>query len=1062
MKSIQLPALFAATLFVASGLLFLIEPMIARMVLPYWGGTSSVWTTCMLFFQGTLLLGYIYAHAVPERLGMRRHAVMHLFFMCALMLLLPVSAGLAPTMARWSYSVLGLLLTLTFAVGLPFFVLSASGPLLQRWFSSTGHSTSGDPYYLFAASNLGSMLALLSYPFEIEPAYTLDRQSRWWTAGYALLVLLTAGCVYFLKPDAGPSQEENALEAATHKHAPTWKERGWWVLLAAIPASLMLSVTMYLTTDLAAIPLLWVVPLAIYLLTFVIASMIPRFLARGPLAHALPLVVLILVISLLSEATEPLWLIMVVHLVGLFWIGLVCHGEVFRTRPAARWLTEFYLWLGLGGFLGGAFNALLAPMIFTSQLEYPLVLTLLSFQPLRNPPRAKKRKKQQEAEEEIIEELEVIPEEAPAPVAANAAAQVTPAANAVANVPAKPPIANVPAANTPARPPASSVPARPVVAPAANSQARPPAANLPSTPAQTPVANAPGSPPRPPAANAGVPQRTPAANAPAAGQTAAAKAQGTPAPTPVANAPGSPPRPPAANAGVPQRTPVANAPAAGQTAAAKAQGAPVQPPVANAPGSPPVPTPVANAPGSPPPRPAVANAPGAPPGPPVANASRPAATAPAPSASASAPAAGAPPQEGEKIDIIEEVLDEADDDRDPDDEDLPVLEDVSEPLLSKMIWFALTTANRLLNKEPPPEGWHKTLAESPLVRYGQGPLLLAIVMVILSAVARYKELPPGPSSNGLTLAIPALICFFFVDNARQFGLGIVTLLLFASTFHGLHGTVEYRTRSFFGIHSVTYDSNKKLRALIHGNTVHGRQSLDERYQKEPLTYYHPSGPMGRFFQDALKNDKRLDRVALVGMGTGSLAYYGKAGQHWTFFEIDPSVVHIARDTGLFTFIKDSAAKIDVVVGDARLELAHSPDKFGLIVLDAFSSDAIPTHLLTREALAGYRAKLTENGMLAFHVSNRYLDLVPLLQNLAAQAQPPLHCLVWPQVEIEDDLRARGKEPSTWVVLTPNKKDIDLLARSGLWQLRPGDPKGTIWTDSGAIDLLKVWRKEEPK
>lgn len=719
--------LFVLALFVAALLLFLVQPLFARLVLPLLGGTPAVWTTCMVFFQAALLTGYAYAHVLPAWLGVRRHALLHLALMVAVLLVLPVAlpSGWAPP-ADGS-AILWLLGVLTVSVGLPFFVVATSGPLLQCWYAQTRAASAGDPYFLYAASNAGSLLGLLCYPLLLEPLLPLADQGRVWTAGYLALLLLIGGCAVAVWRSERPA----AQGEATFRLRVGFRE-GRWVLLAFVPSSLLLSVTTYLTTDVAAIPLLWVVPLALYLLTFIAAFNRWPPLPLTFLARWAPLVVLVVTLAMLTEATEPVWLLVPLHLLALVWLGLVCHGQLARERPPAEELTAFYLWLAVGGVLGGVFNALLAPLLFDRLLEYPLVLVLAC------------------------------------------------------------------------------------------------------------------------------------------------------------------------------------------------------------------------------------------------------------------------------------VL-------------LPPF-------------------------RPRPEGESMTLRDV-LLPAGLGVLTLALI-----GGARIAHLPPGQLSIAVIFAAPTVLCYTLHERPLRFGLGIGALLLASAFYPGIYGTVDHRERSFFGVHRVTRDPTGTFRQLIHGNTVHGQQFLDPARRGEALTYYHRTGPAGRTLL-ALRGDPRLQRLAFVGLGAGALASYGEEGQRWTFFEIDPSVIHVARDTGQFTYLADSAAEVDVVRGDARLTLARSEERFGVIVVDAFTSDSIPMHLLTREALRVYREHLTPDGLLLFHVSNRYLELEPVLAALAVDADPPMLCLSW-----DDHManRENGKLRSQWVLLASAEADLAAMKQRMLWgrvQPTPGVP---VWRDDYS-DLLSVFR-----
>jgi hypothetical protein len=732
-------ALFTLTLFVSAALLFVVQPLFARMVLPLLGGTPAVWNTCMVFFQAVLLAGYAYADAAPARLGARRQAALHLGLLLLPWLVLPIAIP-----AYWPppdalHPAVWLLGLLAVAVGLPFFVVSTSGPLLQRWFAGTAHPAARDPYFLYAASNLGSMLGLLSYPFVLEPSLTLSWQSRLWAAGYAALCVLTAGCAaVVLRSRPAPAPAPKAAPAPQTPPPLTAGRRARWVLLAFVPSSLLLSVTTYLTTDIAAIPLLWVLPLALYLLTFILVFARRRLVPAWFWRRSMPLVVLLVVLALLSEATEPLALVIGLHLLGLFWVGMVCHGLLAEDRPPAARLTTFYLCLSLGGVLGGLFNALVAPLLFPTVLEYPLVLVLAC---LLRPGAAK------------------------------------------------------------------------------------------------PAADAPGR---------------------------------------------------------------------------------------------------------------------------------------------------------RRLDVL-----------------LPAA-----------------------------------------VGAGTAALVLA---------AQASGLEPGPASVAVMFAAPLVVCYTFLERPVRFGLGVGALLLAGSLYRGVHGTPLHLTRSFFGVHRVTLSPSKAFRELVHGNTVHGRQSTDPARARAALTYYHRTGPAGRLMT-ALRGDPRLRRVGLVGLGAGSLATYAEGGQHWTYFEIDPAVSAIADDPRWFTFCRDARARgvdLDVVLGDARLTLARSPDRFGVLVVDAFSSDAIPVHLLTREALRVYRAHLDDDGVLAFHLSNRYLDLEPVLAELAADADPPLRGYVWDDRVVGQAEKEEGKLPSVWVILARDGARLGPVVSADPWVPLHRRPGLAVWTDDYS-NLISVF------
>jgi hypothetical protein len=724
-----LPLLFGLALLLSAALLFVLEPLVARLVLPLLGGTPAVWNTCMVFFQVELLAGYAYAHAAPAGLGVRRHAAVHLGLLLLPFVVLPVAlpAGWPPPTSAPPF--LWLLGVLVAAVGLPFFAVAATGPLFQRWFSATGHPAGRDPYFLYAASNAGSLGGLFLYPLVLEPALPLAAQGRLWTAGYALFVLLATACAFVLRRSPAAAEQPEEAEQASPL---TRTRRLRWLLLGFVPASLMLSVTTYLTTDVAGVPLFWVVPLALYLLTFVLAFARRQLVSPRALGRWLPLLAVVVVVALLTEATEPATLLMAVHLTVLFWVGLFCHGLLAEDRPPAGWLTEFYFWLAAAGVLGGMFNALLAPLLFSSVVEYPLVLVLACA--LRPGPGGRR--------------------------------------------------------------------------------------------------------------------------------------------------------------------------------------------------------------------------------------------------------------------ILDVVL----------------------------------------------------------------PAVLGLSTVGLVLGVQSTGLGPGPWSVGAMFGVPLLVCYTFVDRPIRFALALGAVLLAGSFYHGVYGTTEHRARSFFGIHRVTVDPTGSYRVLVHGNTIHGRQSLDPARRREPLTYYSREGPIGCVF-DHLDNGHRFHQVAVVGLGCGVLSCYARPGQQWTYYEIDPAVVSIARDSGLFTFCRDSPTPPAIVLGDARLQLARAEERYDLLVIDAFSSDAIPVHLLTREAIALYRSRLAEGGVLAFNISNRFLDLEPVLGDLATDAG--LANLALEQVRMTPKDYQQGRSPSHWVVLAEDERTLAPLKRTSPWGKIEPRPGRRVWSDdySNLLEVLNGWGDE---
>ena len=366
---------FTLAVFLSAALLFVVEPMVGKMVLPILGGAPAVWTTCLLFFQVALLLGYLYAHWLSRSLAPRRSAWLHLTLLALAAATLPVALPAAEgapeaSPVRW------LLLALVAAVGAPFVLVAATGPLVQSWFAELDHPDAADPYFLYAASNLGSFAGLLAYPFLLEPFVSLRPQRLAWSVGYFVLaaVIAVAGALVWragrAQRPAPAAADPAAPGAGARVAAPVWR----WLLLAFVPSSLLLAVTTHVTTDVAAVPLLWVLPLALYLLSFVITFARRPLIPTAIAGRWLPLGVLLCVSAQLWATGGPLWLTLLLDYGLLFLAAVLCHGELARLRPPASRLTEFYLWVARGGALGGVFNAVIAPHVFTSVAEYPLAV----------------------------------------------------------------------------------------------------------------------------------------------------------------------------------------------------------------------------------------------------------------------------------------------------------------------------------------------------------------------------------------------------------------------------------------------------------------------------------------------------------------------------------------------------------------------------------------------------------------------------------------------------------------------------------------------------------------
>lgn len=753
--------LFTCAILLSAILLFLVEPMFARMVLPRLGGSPAVWNTAMLFYQVALLLGYLYAHLVTTRLRVRRQTALHAALLVLPFLVLPLGlpAGWAPP--TQTSPIPWLLAVMLLRVGPPFVILSATSPLLQKWFAGTGHRAARDPYFLYAASNAGSLLGLLSYPFLIEPRLRLGEQSWLWLAGYGLLAVLLFSCAALVWRLARPGRSLAAASSAADPGSadiltgeaaqvsplvdkgdasPTGGEhisharRAWWVLRAFVPSSLMLSVTTYLSTNLTPFPLLWVVPLALYLLTFILAFGIRSRLFLRLLPFALVIGLVPLGASIANLISVPLWGLIALHLSAFFLAALACHGALAADRPSPQHLTEFYLWMSAGGALGGAFNALLAPLLFTSVEEYPLGLVLACL-------------------------------------------------------------------------------AMPALARGAQKRY--------------------------------------------------------------------------------QR------------------------------------------------------------------------------------------------------------------------------------WLDLGL-----------------------------PLLVAgLSLAMIEVTRRYSFAFPWIEPS-LKFGLPLLLTLAFLPRPLRFGLGIAAFTLVNVWHMGLLSRPLYVERSFFGVSRVVADEGAKRHLLMHGDTLHGSQSLEPERRCQALTYYYRTGPIGQVFSVWVGERKN---IAIVGLGTGSLAAYSRPGQAWTFYEIDPAVARIARDPRLFTHLSDCAPGARIVLGDARLSLTRAAKgEYDLIVLDAYSSDAIPVHLITREALSLYLDKLAPGGLLAFHISNRYLDLDPVVAALAQDAG--LTAVVQSDLAVSEEETALGKTGSHWALVARRTADLGPLGNDTRW--RPLEPRPGLgpWTDdySSIVSVLR-WR-----
>jgi len=845
----RVTTLFAITLFWSAALLFWVEPMVGKLVLPQLGGAPAVWNTCMVFFQAMLLAGYAAAHWLTGRLSPRAQLVTHLALLLVALATLPITLNESAAAPWQHWPTAWLLLQLLVKVGPAFFVLALTTPLLQRWFAASAQADARDPYFLYAASNLGSFVALLGYPLFIELNWPLREQAWLWMAAFIAMPLLVLACGA-KNARAGDLQSPSAPAAAEPSgdcKSPALSRRLHWAVCAAVPSSLLLGVTTYITTDIASMPLLWVLPLALYLLTFVFVFARRQFFSARLLSRALPIGALALAYQMCAGLSEPAWLVMGLHLVVFFIAAMVCHARLAADRPEPEHLTEFYLWMSLGGVLGGLFNTLLAPVLFNSVVEYPLALMAACWLRLE----ATRATVQRDAPMAAA----VLPHPNPLPLGEGTATSTRRATEHASSNPALTAFLPLPAGE------------------------------------------------------------------------------------------------------------------------GRGEGESVRKPTA------PIPT-------------------------------------------------------------------------------------------SDLLW----------------------------------PVCLAVLTAALAAFLPPTKLVPNQIQSVVIFGLPLLLCFLLVDVPRRFALGLGAVFLGSAFFTGGFGKTLHVERNFFGVTRVTLSPNGDARQIVHGRTIHGRQFLDAARSAEPLTFYHRDGPLGdvfKVFEAARTNvaaapsprpsppvgarektaraggfqpppteplqpsvsSQPTDggwkpparHVGVIGLGAGSMAAYARAGERWTFYDIDPSVLRIAQNTNYFTYLARSAAtETRLVEGDARLRLREAADGgYDLLVLDAFSSDAIPVHLITREALELYLRKLAPGGMLAFHISNRYLDLEPVLANLAQELR--LVALGCDDMSLTEAEFATGREQAHWVVMARSAEDLAGFQRRTRWSPLEGKPSVGVWTDDFSSPLRVIQR-----
>ena len=728
---------YTAALFVSALLLFSVQPMFTKMVLPILGGSPGVWSVAMVFFQGVLLLGYLYAHLITRFLPLRVAAGIHALVLIAAFAAMPIAVAHGLGRPPGDGAALWLMGLFAVSVGLPFFAVSGNGPLLQAWFARSGHTQAADPYFLYGASNLGSFAALLSYPLVLEPFLTVAQQSHLWMAGFVALALLIALCAALVWRSPAP-----AARAALG--AISMAQRATWVALAFVPSALLVAVTAHLSTDVAAAPFLWVMPLALFLLTFVLVFRDKALVSDALMLRLQPATIAFLVMLFLYSWRAGTIVAIATHIAAFFIATMVCHAALYRRRPASGHLTEFYVFMSLGGVLGGAFAALLAPKLFVTVAEYPLMMV-------------------------------------------------------------------------------AALMARP---------------------------------------------------------------------------------------GVFQRP------------------------------------------------------------------------------------AGGYMREG---------------------------------------------------------GW-----------------VLALGVVVAAPALLFGANVPLERAFNYAVATALLAGLILLQSARPvrlLALSAVGLLLTHLYEPGM-GPTTY-ARSFFGVHKIVDMAGGEARVLFHGTTIHGAERLREKDggavpagRPEQLTYYYPGGPFGEALEAVrARAGGAFNRVGQVGLGVGALACYSKPGEMWRFFEIDPLVVRIATDPAIFRTMASCAPNADIRVGDARLTLADETEPFDLLMIDAFSSDVVPVHLLTQEAFALYASKLAPHGGFALNISNRNIELTSVVAASAAANGMVAFVKRDPRaIDFRESYQARAE-----IALVVRDADdvAAALAAKGGWQRVAPNPAVRTWTDDYSNILSAIWRKVGP-
>jgi hypothetical protein len=907
--------LFAATLFVSASLLFMVQPMVGKMVLPLLGGSPAVWNACMVFFQALLLLGYLYAHHISGRYLPRKQWYIHL-----LVLGLPLAAfvlavlfgqrhspiAIAESLAPGGESspILSVLLLLTVAIGVPFFVVSTSAPLLQKWFTCTGHPSARDPYFLYSASNFGSMISLLGYPLFIEPYLTIIEQAWVFAAGFAILAVLITLCGQAaanpigVPPTSVPMPTSKLLQKSSVKNGqqlpsprsegasetevrPTLVRKLKWITLAFIPSSLMLGVTFYMTTDIASIPLLWVAPLALYLITFIIAfGRVPDWF-RLVIGNLAPVMILLLVFVMLSGVSTGIGVTLILHLLTFFATALMCHYELARDRPSAKYLTEFFLLMSVGGVLGGIFNSLLAPLIFPHAYEYRLVLVLACLMVPRltdlSESATEKQQEKLKKEGEINRGNSLV----------YGGSQPTNESGGRVSL------------------------ALDIVIPVLLGVGFYFFQQLPGVERYAKMV------------------KSIADTIDISVQTISTIFIYA---IPVMVCFFFVDRP--------LRFALSVAAILGYTT---------------------------------------------------------------------------------------------------------YREEASEEIYSERSFFGILKVKNIEYKQDPSHRLAFNLTDQALAAMQND----GIPVTVLTKLLPIKD--TKYSNDALRVAIAKLLT---EEELKDW----VDAIL-------IHSRVEHPENVYSG--EIIYHQ------LVHGTTLHGTQiysmqnNVFDLFQlftavnpwdnvvvagantlfdprQEPLTYYHRSGPVGMMVHELRTRKGGADAklpFAMVGLGTGSASCYALPGQKLTFYEIDPAVKHLTYDMDkYFTYVTDAkkrGGELDIHMGDARLKLKEDTDrKYALLLVDAFSSDSIPVHLLTQEAVQLYFDRLTDDGLLALHISNKYVRLEPVVSAIARELN--LTARVWnDDSEIwNDDSEKRpgktaskkmpGKTASSWVVLARSPAQLGKL------------------------------------